>query len=282
MLGGTSLIGRFLLPRAVERDLEVTALSRVARDAGDGAAWVVGDLAALHPEDLPQARAILSLSPIWLLPDALPALAATGARRLLAFSSTSRLTKIASPDPAERRTAERLADGEDRTRRACEDAGIAWTLLRPTMIYAEGEDQNISRLARLIARFGMLPLSGAGEGLRQPVHAADLAEAALAMLDRPETFGRIYDLPGGETLTYRQMVERIFEGLGRSPHVYSVPPPVWRTALAIARPVLPGATAAMGERMAEDLVFDAEPARRDFGWSPRAFHPDFRLSSRPS
>jgi hypothetical protein len=31
----------------------------------------------------------------------------------------------------------------------------------------------------------------------------------------------------------------------------------------------------MGERMNQDLAFDAEPAARDFGWAPRAFKPVF-------
>jgi len=54
-----------------------------------------------------------------------------------------------------------------------------------------------------------------------------------------------------------------------------VPLPLWRLGLSLASPLLPGATAAMGERMAEDLVFDGAPAVRDFGWSPKDFHPQF-------
>ena len=275
VLGATSLVGRFLLPRLQAAGLDYVALSRDP-PAGAGGRWLKGDLA--DPElgaKLPRACSVLSLSPIWLLPPALPALARTGAKRLVAFSSTSRVTKAASPDAGERGVAERLARGEAETERFCEQAGIAWTVLRPTMIYAEGLDQNVSRLAGLIRRFGILPLAGAGEGLRQPVHADDLAWAALAVLDRPATYGRSYELPGGETLSYRQMAARLFEGLGRRSRILAVPPPLWRLGLKLAKPLLPGATAAMGGRMAEDLAFDPEPARRDFGWSARGFRPRF-------
>jgi hypothetical protein len=37
---------------------------------------------------------------------------------------------------------------------------VAWTILRPTLIYVEGRDANVSRLAGLIRRFKVLPLSG--------------------------------------------------------------------------------------------------------------------------
>ncbi len=218
---------------------------------------------------------MLSLSPIWVLPQALPALAGAGMRRLVAFSSTSVFTKAASPEAGERAVAARLADGEARTRAFCEAHGVAWTLLRPTMIYAEGQDQNVSRLASLIGRFGVLPLAGRGEGLRQPVHADDLAAGALAAAASPAAENRAYDLTGGETLSYRDMAVRVFEGLGRRPRILAAPPWLWRIGLALAAPVLPGATAAMGGRMSDDLTFDSAPARRDFAWAPRDFRPRF-------
>lgn len=276
VLGATSLVGRPLLERLARDGRAAAALSRAERPPAIGVRWVRG---ALEDDDwaatLAAVSVCLSLSPIWLLPQAVEALAGVGVRRLVAFSSTSRFTKAASPVEAERRVARRLADAEEETIAACERRGVAWTILRPTMIYDEGRDANVTRLARLIRRAGFLPLAGGGEGLRQPVHAADLADGALAALAAPATENQAYDLPGGETLTYRAMAERVFAGMGRRPRIVSVPAPLWRLAFAMASPLLPGATFAMGARMAEDLTFDGGPASRDFGWAPRAFHPRF-------
>jgi nucleoside-diphosphate-sugar epimerase len=274
VLGATSLVGGFAVRRLAEQGFAVRAVSRTPQANFSSVEWSVVDLAdpALR---LPDAPAALSLSPIWLLPEALPALEQAGVRRLIAFSSTSLFTKAASPEAEERAVAQRLAEGEAQTAAFCEAHGIAWTVFRPTMIYAEGRDRNVSRLAGLIRRFRVLPLAGSGEGRRQPVHADDLAEACLRALDRPETFGRAYDLPGGETLTYRAMAVRIFHGLGLRPRVVSLPPRLWQAGLKLAAPLLPGATAAMGERMGEDLVFDGSIAAADFGWSPRPFRPRF-------
>ena len=271
VLGATSLIGRFLLPRLDAAGTPHLALSRRCTGAG----WVQADLDRLDPAALPRASRVLSLSPIWLLPAALPAFQDTGLKRLVAFSSTSRFTKTDSPDPAERAVARRLADAEAAVIAFCEAHVVRWTILRPTLIYAEGQDGNVSRLAALIRRFGLLPLYGRGEGRRQPVHADDLAAGALAALDSSSAADRAFDLPGGETLTYRAMCERIFAGLNRRPRILSLPPPLWRAAFALAAPLLPDAGAAMGARMAEDLVFDPAPARAAIGWSPRPFHPRF-------
>jgi nucleoside-diphosphate-sugar epimerase len=276
VLGGDSLVGRRVLPQLAGIRAVTAALSR-RRDAEDvdGVRWIRGDLEAPERIAWPYAETVLSLSPIWLLPRALPSLRAVGVRRLVAFSSTSVSGKANSSDRAERMVAARLADAEESVQRFCEAEGVAWTILRPTLIYCEGEDGNVSRLARMAERLRVIPLAGAGQGRRQPVHAEDLAWAALATAVTPATEGRVYDLPGGETLTYRQMVERIFLGLDRTPRIICAPVALWRLAFRLARGRLPGATEAMGERMTKDLTFDGGPAARDFGWAPRMFKPVF-------
>jgi len=274
VLGATSLIGGFLLDRLRALDLAPIAVSR--RPPGADLGWLDADLSDPDLVDgLPPVGTVFSLSPIWLLPQALPALKARGMSRLVAFSSTSRFSKTASPVAAERAVALALADAEAAIAAWCGDNGVAWTILRPTLIYAEGRDGNVSRLAALIRRLRVLPLSGPGAGLRQPVHADDLAAGAILAASAAIAEDCAYDLVGGETLTYRAMAERVFEGLGRRPRIVSLPPALFALALRLAAPFLPGATSAMGDRMAKDLTFDDAAARRDFGWSPRDFHPRF-------
>ncbi len=274
VLGATSLIGGHLMARLADEGFDPVALSR--RPPRGDACWIDGDLT--DPgigERLPPAATVFSLSPIWLLPALLPSLKARGMVRLIAFSSTSRFTKLDSPEPGERAVAKTLIDAEAAVETWCAEHGVVWTVLRPTLIYDEGRDENVSRIARLVRRFHVMPLAGRGEGLRQPVHAADLAVGALAAAKVPATRNRAYDLGGGETLTYRAMVDRIFEGLGKTPR--SLPMPTWLFALLmrLAKPFYPGATAAMGARMGQDLTFDSSAAGQDFGWAPRDFHPRF-------
>lgn len=274
VLGATSLIGRHLMARLKDEGLDPVAFSR--RPPPGDACWIGGDLKdADLAERLPVAATVFSLSPIWLLPPALPALKARGMARLVAFSSTSRFTKTDSPVAAERAVAAALVEAERAIEVWCVANGVAWTILRPTLIYDEGHDENVSRIARLVRRFHVMPLSGAGEGLRQPVHAEDLAAGALAVAHAPAAQNRAYDLVGGETVSYRVMVDRVFEGLGKTPR--SLPMPTWLFGLLmrLAKPFYPGATTAMGARMGQDLTFDSSDAARDFGWAPRDFHPRF-------
>jgi nucleoside-diphosphate-sugar epimerase len=204
-------------------------------------------------------------------------MAELGLRRVVAFSSTSRFTKRDSASAEERGLAQRIAEAEDTLASICRDHGIAWTIFRPTLIYGGGRDRNVSAIACLVRRLGFVPVAGAARGARQPVHASDLARAALSVLEDAATFGKAYDLPGGETLTYVEMVARIARGIGHEPRLVHVPPVALRIAIRVAR-LLPGLarlTPEMAGRMNEDLCFDDGPARRDFGYTPSGFvYPD--------
>jgi uncharacterized protein YbjT (DUF2867 family) len=224
-------------------------------------------------EGFDAAGVLIHSAPLWLLPPWLPVFADLGVRRLVAFSSTSRFTKEASRSSRERAMALRLGEAEGALTDICRRRQIHWTVFRPTLIYGGGRDRNVSEIARLIARLGFFAISGPGRGLRQPVCAEDLAGACLDVIDNPATYEQSYEMPGGETLTYADMVARIARGVGRRPRLLHLPVPLLRAVLTVAG-LLPGyeyLTPEMANRMNEDLVFDSTPARRDFGYDPAPF-----------
>jgi nucleoside-diphosphate-sugar epimerase len=225
-----------------------------------------------EPAAIPAAPTAIHLAPLWHAPPLVEGLATRGLRRLIAFGSTSRFTKERSADAGERDLARRLADAEDSLRAACQRHGIAWTVFRPTLIYGGGQDRNLSAIARWARRLGFVMIAGSGRGLRQPVHADDLAAACVLALGAPATYGRAYDLGGATVLTYREMAEAVCRASGGA-RVIGVPSPVLRTAFRVASVLRRDrqVTAAMVDRMEQDLTVDHEPARRDFGYTPRAF-----------
>ncbi|MBL8493609.1 MAG: NAD-dependent epimerase/dehydratase family protein [Burkholderiales bacterium] len=275
----------YLLPMLARRGDRVIALTRSLDRVRatphfdhlqDCAQWRQADVS--RDGGLPAgADTLIHIAPLALLPPLIPAFAACGGRRLVAFGTTSLYSKSASDDARERALAERVADAESSVARLCAAHGIAWTVLRPTLVYGAGMDRNVTLIAALIRRLRCFPLFGPARGLRQPVHAADLAEACLRALDQPATIGRAYNLAGGETLDYREMVRRIFIALGRTPRFVRVPLPLFRLAMwCIARlPRYRDFNPEMARRMNHDLVFDCSDAERDFGFAPRRFQPRF-------
>uniref|UniRef100_Q07IV7 NAD-dependent epimerase/dehydratase n=1 Tax=Rhodopseudomonas palustris (strain BisA53) TaxID=316055 RepID=Q07IV7_RHOP5 len=275
VFGATGMVGELILRRLAEAGRRPVGASRNP-PANSDVDWITAELPLLDAATLPPLHTVFSAGPAVALSDALPALAARGMQRLVVFTSTSLETKRNTDDPDEREMIRRWAEAERRIIDFCAAHAVACTVLRPTLIYREGRDANVSRIAALIRRFHFFPLAGGGEGLRQPVHADDLAQVAIAAADRAICAGKIYNLPGGETLTYREMVGRIFDGLGRPRLIVPVPGWVWRLAVPMLSPLLPGISGAIVLRMGKDMTFDPAPARTDIGWQPRPFRPDFR------
>ena len=274
VIGGTGVVGSYVVEQLVRRGERPFVLSRSPHDTAD-VEWIRGDMEEPATLDLPPVTTLYCTADAVLLADILSKVITPSLQRIVAFSSTSVMTKLDTEVAAEREILRNLAEAELRIIATCEQHRIGWTILRPTLIYKEGHDINITPLSRLIRRFRFMPLVGGGTGLRQPVHAEDLAIGAIAAAGSPAAVNKIYCLPGGETLSYREMIGRIFDGLRQPRRMISIPAALWRMAFALAHPLFPDANVAMGLRMTKDMTFDATPAIQDFGWNPRSFHPVF-------
>ena len=279
--GATSQIGRFLLPRLAQAGWQVIALSRQLPPAWSQSLtptvrWLRADIQEGESlQSLPAATTLMHLGPLAILPANLACFADLGVKRLIAFSTSSKLSKAHSPIAAEQAFAARLQAAEDSLAEQCEKLNMHWTVFRPTLIYGCGMDRNVSLIARMIQHFGIFPLLGAARGLRQPVHADDLATACLAAAEAPASYNKSYELSGGETLTYRAMVERIFMSLGRPPRFITIPTTAFALILRLLAylPRYRDFNVAMAQRMNQDLVYGHEQARQDFGYQPRDFQP---------
>jgi nucleoside-diphosphate-sugar epimerase len=165
-----------------------------------------------------------------------------------------------------------LRAAEQRLLHSAAARGIAVTLLRPTLIYGGGPDRSLVPIARLALRWRVLPIPLGASGLRQPVHAADLAGAVDALIDCAEARGKVYALGGGERLRFDRMLLRLRAALPKFVLPLPLPQSIIRVALRLRSGREAGAisAAALG-RVRADLVADNSDAARDFGYAPRAF-----------
>ena len=270
VLGASSQIGHFLLPRLREAGHDVLALSRRPRPAQPGVHWIHGGLPDAMPSGLPPLAGIVCYGPLLPFAQWLARAPVTGFPRVVATSSMSALTKRDSVVPAERAIAQLLREGEQLLADTCAARGWAWTVLRPTIVYGAGLDRSLTPIARRAARLRAFPLP-AGRGLRQPVHADDIAQASLAALARSGAGGAIVPIGGGERLSAAAMFARVRESLP----VTTVPLPVPRVALQLGARLAPALRGALA-RLDEDLVADNTALTRLLAVQPRPFRPDAR------
>jgi uncharacterized protein YbjT (DUF2867 family) len=151
-------------------------------------------------------------------------------------------------------------------------AAFDWTILRPTMIYGDPGDRNLSRLLPLLRRAPVLPIPG-GRHLQQPVHAADVADAVLAAAERPAAAGHSYDVAGPEPLTFAELLRTSARAVASRTRFVPVPlSPVVAAARGyelVSRN--PRIRVEQVRRLAEDKAFAIDHAVHDLGYAPRSF-----------
>lgn len=274
VFGASSQIGHFLLPRLRDAGAEVVAVSRQSRGSA-GVTWLRGELPHVVPP-VGALSAVVSFGPLQGLADWLSDVAFEGTPTVVATSSMSAESKRESEVPAERALARQLRDAEAALAAACERRGLRWTVFRPTLVYGAGLDKSLTPIARRAMRTRLFPLP-AGRGLRQPVHADDIAQAVLAALETPAAAGKVIPLGGGERLTAGEMFARV----RRSLPVATLPLPLPSWLLRLGRHAVPRLRGPVS-RLESDLVADNATLQRLLGLQPRPFRPDAACWAAPA
>jgi nucleoside-diphosphate-sugar epimerase len=265
-------LGDALLPRLPDDFGEVLALSRQPRPARPRVAWQAGTLEELGavPEGVSR---ILSLGPLDAFADWVRR-AQPEAPRIVAIGSTGVVDKRDSPDAREREQARRLAAAEASLFDYGRERSLAVTVLRPALLYGNGRDRSLSRLAEFARRWRLLPLPASARGRRQPTHVVDVARAVLACLEANPSFGRGFDLPGGETLPFDQMVRRALAQWAPGARVLRLPDLAFRAG-GVGAGLFGRGEGLEGWlwRLARDQLSDPAGAQDAFGYTARGFVP---------
>ncbi|UXI68846.1 SDR family oxidoreductase [Tahibacter amnicola] len=267
--GASGAIGRFLLPRLRAGGWRVMAVSRQPGRVSDARLlWLCTDLAGATIATK-GIGAVISVGPLDAFVEWLERSPLAPGVRVVAMSSMSAVSKSASADGAERALSARLLEYENRLMRRCDAAGLAWTILRPTLIYGAGIDRSLTPLVRFARRTRLFPWLWGATGLRQPVHADDLAAACAAALAAPQAAGQRLETGGGEVLPFATLLDRVRRSCG----VATIPVPVPLAALQTAA-VLSGRGRGIVQRLRQDLTADNQAAGQLLGFVPRPFLPD--------
>ena len=212
------------------------------------------------------ADTVLHIAGIRLTPLLLKAIEASGSKPHVVLVHTSGIYskyKIASEEYKE----------VERDMQQYLDRGMNITLLRPTMIFGDMKDHNISKFIRMVDRFPIMPEIDHGSGLIQPVNARDLWQIYYQAV-MAERLPRLYYLASGQReLSLHELFDLIGQYLGKRTLHLSCPMSIGVLGAKAVRALTGGRKDLVEKvlRMGEDRCFSNEDARRELGYEPEEF-----------
>jgi uncharacterized protein YbjT (DUF2867 family) len=275
--GATGFTGSYVVPLLLRRDYRVRCLVRKSSDtgalAGREAELAYGDLGDLASLDnaLREIDVLVNIASLGFghAPNIVNSAVAAGVRRAVFIGTTAVNTTLNASSKSVRLAA------EDAIRRS----GLAYTILRPTMIYGSRRDRNICRLLKHLSRWPLIPVFGDGEHLQQPVYVGDVASAVVQSLESDAAIGKTYHVSGANPVTYNQLIDQACALMGRKVRRLYLPATPAVAALAALERLslrLPIKSEQI-QRLNEDKAFDYQEASRDFNYSPRTLSEGLRL-----
>jgi nucleoside-diphosphate-sugar epimerase len=304
LTGGTGYIGKALARRLVAAGHEVRALARPSSnveplrelgvaiftgDIGDrfsmregmsGADWVIHAAAVLDPDAPPERMRQANIEGS----ENVASLAyKLGVTRFLSVSSIayfggspadgSPATETSPPlQPFPTLYSATKHSGE-RAIREWGKKGLAVNTVYPSLVYGPpGKKEGANSLLRALLR-GRFPALVGADRKAGWVYLDDVVDGMLRVMDRAPA-GRDY-LLAGETVTLRELVERICALGGVRPPKIDLPVGLARLGLTLSRPLFrlrgrrpPFSTEQLGS-LERHWAFDDTRARAELGWQPR-------------
>jgi NADH dehydrogenase len=164
----------------------------------------------------------------------------------------------------------RYAESKLEAERLVQSSGLAYTIVRPTLVYEQGGGQELLMFLAYLQRFPIVPFIGAGRALKRPVWSEDIVDGLMRLADAPVAHGKTYNFSGAEAISMRELAQLLLHHHdGSRPFLHL---PVWACralaallALFMKRPPLtPSAIAGI----VNDADLDPSEAMSDLGYAP--------------
>ena len=161
------------------------------------------------------------------------AAAQCGVKRFVIVSSTSVYGRCgdgvdeASPKNPTHPYDRSKAEGERLAIEACEKNGMAWTAIRPTLIYGPGGRYGIAQAAALLALRIQLGLDSMriaqGGPMGHHVHVTDVARAAELVASHPDAVGEVFNVVDDAPMPAGDMIRTLSNAVGMHIKVPALP-----------------------------------------------------------
>jgi uncharacterized protein YbjT (DUF2867 family) len=93
-------------------------------------------------------------------------------------------------------------------------SGLAWTIMRPSLIFGRGDDFFGRVLKNLVSQAPVVPQIGDGSFPFRPIWAGDVAKAFAQSLEKAPSISQTFDLVGPKQFSFKELLDLEMNALG--------------------------------------------------------------------
>lgn len=135
-------------------------------------------------------------------------------------------------------------------------------VIRPPLVYAAHAPGNFARLLKLVATNLPLPFAGTNNK-RSFVALENLVDFIQTCIEHPNAANQTFLVADETSISTRELVEYLKQGMGRTPYFVYIPQPVMKLGAACV------GKSKLYEQLFESLEVDTSKARALLGWTPQ-------------
>lgn len=196
--------------------------------------------------------------------------ARAGVRHFIYVSSASVTYPRRTPYAESKLAAERVVQGES--------PKLAYTIVRPTLVYEAGGGQELMMFLDYLRRFPVVPFIGSGKAIKRPVWSEDVVDGLVRLAGNSKARGKIYNLSGAEPISMRELASLLLEHLDRPRRLLPLPVPLCRALAGLMKLTMrrPALTSSAIAGIVYDADLDPGEAMRDLGYRPLGVREGFK------
>ena len=290
--GAAGFIGTALCQRLVDNELEVVACSRTrfelpgvlsvpSPELGPEADWaealkgaeIVVHLAArahfVGKSDACEAVALYQRTNTEGTAGLVRQAVASGIRHfvfissigVLAASSETKLKVTTLSRPATPYGVSKLK-AECALKEIAEADGMAWTIIRPTLVYGPGNPGNMASLLKIADSGIPLPIPALDSNRRSFLGLSNLINLILLCLEHPAAANQTFHASDDEDISTAELLRRMKKALGKPVCCLPIPAPVLKAGLRLV------GKGEWNEKLFGNLRVEIEHTKRTLGWKP--------------
>ena len=156
--------------------------------------------------------------------------------------------------------------------------GLAYTIVRPTLVYEAGGGQELMMFLDYLRRFPIVPFIGAGGALKRPVWSEDVVDGLSRLAGNSTAFGKTYNFSGAEAISMLDLARLLLAHHDAARPILPLPVGLCKAAayalsLVMKRPPLTSSAIA---GVVNDADLDPAQAMSELGYQPLGVRAGFQ------